>query len=110
MYNIILTLLLITNCVSVLFLLWLLDKKKAAKYTKEEVIKYSQDYSAMVIEKIKEKSQIPSQISFEDYATYVKVHNAWVMHNRLLEAERQSKAKQATEKIIEMIVTKKDTN
>lgn len=87
-----------------------LDKRKLQRFTKQDLHEYGKRYADQVVDQIKEKANIPSDITAEDYATYVKVHNSYVMAARIKEAERAHYTKNETDKLITQRVVKKVIN
>ena len=98
------------NCILVLYFLWYIDRPKKEKYTKSDLIEYGKRQVDITMDSIKKQSHIPNDISVEDYAVYVKVHNAFVVANRAAKAEQEYTSKKEAIKLLIDTVNKKVKN
>lgn len=98
------------NCILLLYFLWYIDRPNKKKYTKSDLIDYGKNQVDIALDSIKEQSHIPNDISVNDYATYVRVHNAFVMANRAAKAEQEYKSKKEATKLLIDTVNKKVKN
>lgn len=87
-----------------------MDRRREQIYTRSNMIAYANEQVTAAIDSIREKSNIPEEISVNDYAIYVRVHNAYVMAGRVAKAQQEYNSKKEVAKILSDTVNKKVKN